>query len=398
VTGAARMLPADRNGRGERRLLIVDDDADFADSLLDLLEPKGYTLRPVNSAESAHACLKEFDAQVALFDIRLGLGSGVDLFAELKTSRPDLVGVIMTAHVDSKTAIEALRHGAYDYVDKSCHPGELYAVLDRCFEMLQLQEERSAAYEALRFAKDAAEQANRAKSEFLATMSHELRTPLNAIIGFSDMIIGQALGPVGNEQYLGYIRDINASGVHLLTIINDILDLSKAEAGKLEMSEDVTDLAQVINAVLRMLAARAEGAKVTLRADLPAKLPYLFADERKLKQILLNVLSNGIKFTPAGGEVVVAVAERDGCIVITVRDTGIGIADADIPKAFEAFRQIDNRLSRKYEGTGLGLPLASAMVRQHNGELSLTSKVGVGTTVTISLPQQRVVAAVRAIA
>jgi len=392
------MLPADRNARGKRRLLIVDDDADFAESLLDLLEPKGYTLRPVNSAESAHACLKEFDAQVALFDIRLGLASGVDLFAELKASRPDLVGVIMTAHVDSKTAIEALRHGAYDYVDKSCHPGELYAVLDRCFEMLQLQEERSAAYEALRFAKDAAEQANRAKSEFLATMSHELRTPLNAIIGFSDMIIGQALGPVGNEQYLGYIRDINASGVHLLTIINDILDLSKAEAGKLEMSEDVTDLAQVINSVLRMLAARSEGAKVTLRADLPAKLPYLFADERKLKQILLNVLSNGIKFTPAGGEVVVTVAEQDGCIVITVRDTGIGIADSDIPKAFEAFRQIDNRLSRKYEGTGLGLPLAAAMVRQHNGELSLTSKVGVGTTVTISLPQQRVVAAVRAIA
>ncbi len=164
------------------------------------------------------------------------------------------------------------------------------------------------------------------------------------------------------------------------------------------MSEDVTDLAQVINSVLRMLVSRAEGAKVTLRADLPATLPYLFADERKLKQILLNVLSNGIKFTPAGGEVVVAVAKEDGCIVITVRDTGIGIAEADIPKAFEAFRQIDNRLSRKYEGTGLGLPLAAAMVRQHNGELGLTSEVGVGTTVTIALPQQRVVPAVRAIA
>jgi len=382
----------------ERRVLIVDDDDDFAQSLLDLLEPKGYLAQIVGAPDRAHASLRSFDAQVALFDIRLGLASGVDLFATLKAARPELVGVIMTAHVDSKTAIEALRHGAYDYVDKSCHPGELYAVLDRCFEKLQLQEERSAAHEALRVAKDAAEHANRAKSEFLATMSHELRTPLNAIIGFSDMIIGQALGPLGNEQYLGYIRDINASGVHLLTIINDILDLSKAEAGKLEMSEDVTDLAQVINSGLRMLAARAEGAKVTLRADLPAKLPYLFADERKLKQILLNVLSNGIKFTPAGGEVVVAVAEQDGCIVITVRDTGIGIADSDIPKAFEAFRQIDNRLSRKYEGTGLGLPLASAMVRQHNGELSLTSKVGVGTTVTISLPQQRVVAAVRAIA
>ncbi len=399
--GAARMLPAEGKDSpfdGQRRLLIVDDDEDFADSLLDLLEPKGYMLRVVTSAERAHACLKEFDAQVALFDLRLGLASGVDLFAELQAGRPDLVGVIMTAHVDSKTAIEALRRGAYDYVDKSCHPGELYAVLDRCFEKLQLQQERSAAYEALRVAKDAAEEANRAKSDFLATMSHELRTPLNAIIGFSDMMIGQALGPVGNEQYLGYIRDINASGVHLLNIINDILDLSKAEAGKLEMSEDVTDLRQVIDAALRMLASRADGAQVALQADLPRELPYLFADERKLKQILLNVLSNGIKFTPAGGEVVIAVAEQDGSIIITIRDTGIGIAEADIPKAFEAFGQIDNRLSRKYEGTGLGLPLATAMVRQHNGELTLTSKVGVGTTVTIAIPAQRVLPAVRAIA
>src|SRR5258708_34572350 len=147
-----------------------------------------------------------------------------------------------------------------------------------------------------------------------------------------------------------------------------------------------------------MRAAGGDGAQVGLQADLPRELPYLFADERKLKQILLNVLSNGIKFTPAGGEVVVAVAKEDGCIVITVRDTGIGIAEADIPKAFEAFRQIDNRLSRKYEGTGLGLPLAAAMVRQHNGELAVTSKVRVGPTITIAIPSHLVLPPVRVIA
>src|SRR6266481_3420566 len=230
------------------------------------------------------------------------------------------------------TARPLSSRGAYDYVDKSCHPGELYAVLDRCFEKLQLQQERSAAYEALRIAKDAAEEANRAKSDFLATMSHELRTPLNAIIGFSDMMIGQALGPVGNEQYLGYIKDINASGVHLLAIINDILDLSKAEAGKLEMREDVADLRQLVDAALKMVQARAESGGVTLASEMPAELPYLLCDERKLKQVLLNLLSNGIKFTPSGGRVAVTVARRDGELVIAIRDNGIGIASADIAK------------------------------------------------------------------
>jgi signal transduction histidine kinase len=382
----------------QRRVLIVDDDRDFAESLLDLLEPKGYLAQVVGTAAHAHASLRSFDAQVALFDIRLGLASGVDLFATLKAERPELVGVIMTAHVDSKTAIEALRHGAYDYIDKSCHPGELYAVLERCFDKIQLQEERSSAYEALRVAKEAAEQANRAKSDFLATMSHELRTPLNAIIGFSEIMAAQGLGPVGNEQYLGYIKDINASGVHLLAIINDILDLSKAEAGKLEMREDVADLRQLIGAALKMVQARAESSGVVLVSEIPAELPYLLCDERKLKQVLLNLLSNGIKFTPSGGKVAVSVTRRDGELVIAISDSGIGIASADIAKAFEPFGQVDNRLSRKYDGTGLGLPLAAAMINQHGGRLTLTSEVGSGTTVTIVIPAQRLLPAIQATA
>jgi signal transduction histidine kinase len=382
----------------QRRVLIVDDDGDFAESLRDLLEPKGYLAQIVDAPECAHASLRSFDAQVALFDIRLGLASGVDLFATLKAERPELVGVIMTAHVDSKTAIEALRYGAYDYFDKSCHPGELYAVLERCFDKIQLRQERASAYEALRVAKEAAEQANRAKSDFLATMSHELRTPLNAIIGFSEMIVAQGLGPAGNEQYFGYIKDINASGVHLLAIINDILDLSKAEAGKLEMREDVADLRQLVGTALTMVQARADSGGVTLASEIPAGLPYLSCDERKLKQALLNLLSNGVKFTPSGGRVAVSAEQRDGELIIAVRDSGIGIAAADIPKAFEPFGQVDNRLSRKYGGTGLGLPLAAAMISQHGGTLSLTSEVGRGTTVTIVIPAQRLLPDIQATA
>jgi signal transduction histidine kinase len=382
----------------ERRVLIVDDDDDFAQSLLDLLEPKGYLVQVAGTAERAHASLRSFDAQVALFDIRLGLASGVDLFATLKAERPELVGVIMTAHVDSKTAIEALRLGAYDYIDKSCHPGELYAVLERCFDKIQLRQERTSAYEALRVAKEAAEQANRAKSDFLATMSHELRTPLNAIIGFSEILVAQGPNLVGNEQALGYIKDINASGVHLLAVINDILDLSKAEAGKLEMSEDVADLRQLMDGALKTVQGRAETSGVILASECSPELPYLLCDERKLKQVLVNLLSNGIKFTPAGGRVAVSVASRDGDLVIAISDSGIGIASADIGKAFEPFGQVDNRLSRKFDGTGLGLPLAAAMIRQHGGSLTLTSEVGRGTTATIVIPGQRLLPAIQATA
>jgi PAS domain S-box-containing protein len=246
-----------------------------------------------------------------------------------------------------------------------------------------------AAYEALQRAKEGAEQASRTKSEFLATVSHELRTPLNAIIGFSDMILSLGPAALDSEQHIGYVKDINSSGVHLLAIINDILDLSKAEAGKLEMSEDIVDLKAMVDATICMIRSRAERAGIALVVTVPDQMPLIFADERKLKQALLNILSNAVKFTPSGGTVTIRSIERADAFVLTIEDTGIGMADTDIPKAFEAFGQIDNKLSRKYDGTGLGLPLAQAMIRQHGGELTLTSRLGAGTTVEIALPQTR---------
>jgi PAS domain S-box-containing protein len=246
-----------------------------------------------------------------------------------------------------------------------------------------------AAYEALQRAKDAAEQASRTKSEFLATVSHELRTPLNAIIGFSDMILSLGPAALTSEQHLGYIKDINSSGTHLLAVINDILDLSKAEAGKLEMSEDIIDLKDIVDAAIGMVRSRAERAGIALVVEVPETLPFIFADERKLKQALLNILSNAVKFTPAGGRVTLRSEERADSFVLAIADTGIGMEETDIPKAFEVFGQIDNKLSRKYDGTGLGLPLAQAMVRQHGGTLTLASRIGAGTTVEIALPLTR---------
>jgi DNA-binding NtrC family response regulator len=211
-----------------RRVLVVDDDSDFGESLLDILELHRFEGVTAATAGEAIAALSPFDPPIAMIDIRLGGASGVDLISALRDRRPGLVCVMMTAHVDTPTAIEAMRRGAYDYIDKSCEPGELVAVLERAFETHQLREEKRMVVEALRHAKEAAESANRAKSAFLATMSHELRTPLNAIIGFSEMILSETLGKLENRHYRDYIKDIRNSGQHLLEIINDILDLTKA--------------------------------------------------------------------------------------------------------------------------------------------------------------------------
>jgi signal transduction histidine kinase len=374
----------------ERRVLIVDDDEDYAASLLDILELHGYRASAAASAAEAILCLEREAAPVALLDIRLGGASGVELVPRLKQAQPRLISIMMTAHVDSRTAIGALRQGAYDYVDKGCETGELLAVLERAFETHQLREERRQAIDTLRQAKEAAEAANRAKSEFLATISHELRTPLNAIMGFSELILKETLGPIGNQTYASYLKDINQSGEHLLGIINDLLDLSKAEAGKLELQEEPVDPAEALRAVCRLMRQRAEGAGLALDLLLGEALPLLHADERKLKQVMVNLLSNAVKFTPEGGRIsIIASADPAAGLVIAVTDTGIGIAAEHQERVLQPFAQVDSSLSRRHQGTGLGLPIVKAVMQLHGGTLALDSAVGRGTTVTVTLPASR---------
>jgi signal transduction histidine kinase len=247
----------------------------------------------------------------------------------------------------------------------------------------------------LRIAKEGAEAANRAKSAFLANMSHELRTPLNAIIGFSEIIKTGVFGAAG-DRYREYAGHILSSGTHLLDLINDILDLSKLEAGQFELHEEHVDIAAAIAECLNLIEPHARRAKVRISTALEPGLPAIRGDERRIRQIVLNLLSNAVKFTPEGGGVQVSAFLKNDGLAIVVSDTGIGIAAADIPTALRSFGQVDSKISRKHNGTGLGLPLAKHFTELHGGTLSLESEVNRGTTITVTFPRDCMVVAATA--
>jgi signal transduction histidine kinase len=258
-------------------------------------------------------------------------------------------------------------------------------------ELEEIKLELEATGADLKKALDKAGASNRAKSQFLATMSHELRTPLNSVIGFAELLGIEIHGELGDPRYRDYAASIRDSGAHLLALINDVLDFAKIDAGRLDLAEDEIDIPELFAGSLRMVASAAADAGLVLREEIAdADLPRLRADQRRIKQILLNLLSNAIKFTPGPGTVTIGARREGGEVVITVADTGIGIAPDDLNKALEPFGQIDHRLARAYEGTGLGLPLSKQLIELHGGSLRLDSRPGVGTTVTLTFPTDRI--------
>jgi signal transduction histidine kinase len=257
--------------------------------------------------------------------------------------------------------------------------------LGRAIERQYAQERLEAQTVELAAARDKARAADKAKSAFLANMSHELRTPLNAIIGFSDLMIQGIYGPL-TEKYAEYMQDIRASGVHLKDILNDILDLAKIDAGGVELRTEIVSLAEMSEACRRIIAPLAERAGVTLILEVGNDLPAFRLDPTRFKQTLINIVSNAVKFTSVGGYVKVCAALNSTECIVSVIDTGIGMTADGIALALLPFRQVDSALNRRFEGTGLGLPLSRALMELHGGELSIESEIEKGTTVRLHLP------------
>ena len=233
-----------------------------------------------------------------------------------------------------------------------------------------------------------AEAANRAKSEFLANMSHELRTPLNAIIGFSEVMQSALFGPLGSERYSEYARDINASGAYLLGVINDILDMSKIEAGQFSIDRETIDLSPLISETVRVIALQAAEKSIDIETRIPESMT-LCADRRAIKQIVINLLSNAVKFTGQGGRVLLRARKTAGAITLTIEDTGCGIPKDALGKLGRPFEQVQNQFSKNHTGSGLGLAISRSLAALHNGALKIRSREGIGTIVSVRIPTEK---------
>ena len=379
------------NDTRKKTILVIDDDAVVREFMAASLEDAGFDVLSAPDGASAIALCIEQHPDLIITDVLMPGMDGFQVCEQLRrhpktTHIPILVA---TGLEDVESIDKAFDVGATDFINK---PFKWVILNYRVQYMLRTSRTAAELREnqaRLLIAKEAAEGANRAKSEFLANMSHELRTPLNAVIGFSSVMHDQSFGPL-SERYVEYSKLIHDSGAHLLSIINNVLDLAKADANRQTLREDDVNIAEVASFTATIIQEMAQKAEVAFGMEVEPGLPRFFADATRLQQILINLLSNAIKFTPPNGRVDLKVARTEtGELMLRVADTGIGIAADKIEVALSPFGQVDNSLARKHDGVGLGLPITKHLIELHGGTLKIESEVGRGTVVTVTLPKTR---------
>jgi signal transduction histidine kinase len=368
-------------------ILIVDDDEIVRTVMRSALEGAGFTVEEaVDGVDACDKCGGPLP-DLIISDVVMPRMDGFELCRTLRSNpRSRYIPILQATGLNDFASIEKAYHsGATDFI---CKPLNWNILKHRVRYMLRSSRafgELRSSHDVISMAKEAADKANRAKSRFLANMSHELRTPLNAIIGFSAVMSSEMFGPLP-AQYQDYASIIQSSGNHLLDIINDILDLAKAESNSLTLREERIDVMQVVELVEVIIREMTDKAGLDFKIEVNGPLPLVWADPVRLKQILINLLSNATKFTPKGGKIRLCIAPAsDSRIEFRITDDGIGIPKDKIELAMAPFGQIDSGLARKYEGTGLGLPLTKHLVEIQGGSFTLSSALGKGTTVTVIL-------------
>ena len=372
-------------------ILIVDDVPANLRLLSGLLKARGYKVRPVPNGKLALRAAKNDPPDLILLDVNMPGMDGLEVCRALKADGKtrDIPVVFVSALGDTDDVVKGLQAGAVDYISKPFQAEEVLAHVQTHLALRGLQQQLETQNARLREQAEALARATRLKDEFLASMSHELRTPLNAVLGVSEVLCEGIYGPL-NEQQLKSVRTIETSGRHLLDLINDILDLSKIEANKSELEIGTVAVDALCQASLQLVRPMAIKKQLQVSVTLDSVVTEIQADERRVKQVLVNLLTNAAKFTPEGGTIgleVVGDAER-GAVHLTVWDNGIGIAQEDMDRLFEPFVQLDSSLSRGHAGTGLGLPLVQRLAEMHGGSVSVESTAGEGSRFTVSLPWQ----------
>ena len=373
-------------------IIVVEDERGSRATLCGILEDAGYDVIGVGTGAEAQEAINRDAFDAIISDIRLPDMDGMEILDLAKEMNPDAAVIMMTGYASVETAVDAVNQGAYAYFVKPVNPEELKNTLAYAFRQQRLLRENKRLVDSLQRSNKALYDANeelrkatRAKTEFMANMSHELRTPLNVIIGFSELMLDEVPGEINAEQRQ-CLNDVLTGGRHLLELINDILDLSKIESGKVELKLRHFSLPAVIESLRRVMTPILAPKQQPLEVDIDGEIPAMYADRDKIRQVLLNLLSNATRFTPEGGRLRITARVEDRWCRVSVEDNGIGIPREDQERIFEPFCQLDNPLSDEKGGTGLGLAIARQIIEWHGGRLWVESEAGRGSRFIFALP------------